>query len=68
MHEAEADILRLLREIRDWMHMLLLQQSPHLLDFLMDLPTAPDKPRAVQAWWTCGRLDADHPRSKPQLG
>jgi len=68
MHEAEADILRLLREIRDWMHVLLLQQSPHLLDFLLDIPTAPDKPRAVQAWSTCGHLDADRPRRKQQMG
>ena len=68
MHEAEADILRLLREIRDWMHVLLLQQSPHLLDFLLDIPTAPDKPRAVQAWSTCGHLDAGRPRRKQQMG
>ena len=62
MHEA--DILTLLREIRDWVHVLLLQQSPQL----MDLPAALDKPRAVQAWSTCGHLDADHPRRKQQLG
>ncbi len=61
MHEA--NILTLLREIRDCMHVLLLQQSPQL----MDLPTALDNPRAVQAWSTCGHLDVDHPR-KQQLG
>ncbi len=61
MHEA--DILTLLREIRDWVKVLLLQ-SPQL----MDLPAALDKPRAVQAWSTCGHLDADHPRRKQQLG
>ena len=58
MHDA--DILTLLREIRDWV----LQQSPQL----MDLPAALDKPRAVQAWSTCGHLDADHLRRKQQLG
>jgi hypothetical protein len=66
MHEA--DIITLLREIRDWVHVLLLQQSPDLLDFLMDLPAAPDKPRAVQAWSTCGHVDADHPKRKQQMG
>ena len=62
MHEAH--MLTLLRQIRDCMQVLLLQQSPHLLD----LPTALDNRRAVQAWVTCGHLDADHPRRKQQLG
>jgi hypothetical protein len=62
MHEA--NILTLLREIRDWVQVLLLQQSPQL----MDLPTAAENPRAVQVWSTCGHLDADHPRRKQQLG
>ena len=54
MDSKEA--LTLLREIRDLLQVLLVQQSPALLKMLSASP-APSRP--LQSWSTCGHLPED---------
>ncbi len=51
------DALVLLREIRDLLQVLLVQQSPGLIKMLTAVPSPP---RPSQSWSTCGHVPEDN--------